>query len=1057
MFISFLKRIIRHYYFFLPWALWFSTLTAKTPSGHRLQAPTTSLSQVYFDANRIGCDFENNGLFVSYRIPGHSGMEWPRLMDTYVDFSSGIWIIGKINNGYGILRSAIAEYGSEFTPGPAYIPYDPLIHKIYKITRSDFQYPNVNPDFENWPIDDGAPWIDANGDGIYNVADGDHPEMLGDQIFWYVANDLDTVNHGNVFGTYPLNIEIQTTIWGYNGAYGGQSLQDMMFMKVLIINKGSEIIEDAYIGLWDDPDLGYADDDFVGCDTLLNLGFTYNDGPDMEFGVNPPSLGYVLLQGPIFESPGDTARAFGRLIPNFSNHGMTGFESNAPIYPFWGTYDVIDAYNQLRGLRKDGTPIINPETNTITRFMYSGNPDDNTSIGDGIWVDSDTRTSGDRTFLMGSGPFTMAPGDSQEVIVAIVIARGTDPLDSVTKLKSIVPITHTMAEQFFNIDINPVPVPGVDLENLFVTADNINDNRIINNGETVRLSLSLTNTTTYTIPNLRIGFSTNTDQVTVDLGSPIVLPPLPPGGTYVIQGDASPQLTVAADYTELQFTLLVTIYDPDNDLLSVENFLLPVEQLYFTPGDINAATQVAGYGDAFVAFKYVLPHEATADSYRVDITPQFYNSSEQLVDGLGVVLTNVTNSTILLDHYALPNEYGFGYPVTEGFKLIFRDVLEDFKSFKCVANAAGPIDPPTGAAADWYSYPVPERPGRDQQVGEGTWFIATWPDGSRASYDAFFARTVEYTGGANNPDGTGIKWLIPHDFEIRFTEEGGKAFMPDGWPGGPTVISVPFELWDIGTTDDIDDDYRLVPYLYDVDGNGEFNLMYDAADTTSDQGWADHEVSSGENDPWTDPFYWIHPTDNTPGTQGYDNMIAALESDPAGAASWDSQPGEAESPYDGWAGMHHMVLVLWNGGDVTWVTSPGEYDMEMPEVGTVFRIVTNKLLNTTDVFAFRTEKQNVKDPTNPDQYALYQNYPNPFNDRTNLSFYLAEESDFTLTIYDILGRELIHYDIKQHPPGYNSVQWNGRNWLGKRMPTGVYLVLMHARGFNKTKKILLLK
>lgn len=62
-----------------------------------------------------------------------------------------------------------------------------------------------------------------------------------------------------------------------------------------------------------------------------------------------------------------------------------------------------------------------------------------------------------------------------------------------------------------------------------------------------------------------------------------------------------------------------------------------------------------------------------------------------------------------------------------------------------------------------------------------------------------------------------------------------------------------------------------------------------------------------------------------------------------------------------------------------------------------------------------------------------------------------------LSIYDILGREVMHYDIKQHPLGYNSVQWNGRNWLGKRMPTGVYLVLMLASGFKKVKKILLLK
>ncbi|MCH8012306.1 MAG: hypothetical protein IIA61_10230 [Candidatus Marinimicrobia bacterium] len=62
-----------------------------------------------------------------------------------------------------------------------------------------------------------------------------------------------------------------------------------------------------------------------------------------------------------------------------------------------------------------------------------------------------------------------------------------------------------------------------------------------------------------------------------------------------------------------------------------------------------------------------------------------------------------------------------------------------------------------------------------------------------------------------------------------------------------------------------------------------------------------------------------------------------------------------------------------------------------------------------------------------------------------------------LTIYDILGREVMHYDNKQHPLGYYSVQWNGRNWLGKRMPKGVYIVFMQACGFKKVKKTLLLK
>ena len=39
-------------------------------------------------------------------------------------------------------------------------------------------------DFSNWPVHDGAPWKDVNGDGYYNPADCDYPDILGDVFHW---------------------------------------------------------------------------------------------------------------------------------------------------------------------------------------------------------------------------------------------------------------------------------------------------------------------------------------------------------------------------------------------------------------------------------------------------------------------------------------------------------------------------------------------------------------------------------------------------------------------------------------------------------------------------------------------------------------------------------------------------------------------------------------------------------------------------------------------------------------------------------------------------------
>ena len=53
----------------------------------------------------------------------------------------------------------------------------------------------------------------------------------------------------------------------------------MIYKKVDIIYKGTTAsisdsrIDSMYICQWSDTDLGKSSDDFIGCDTTLNLGF----------------------------------------------------------------------------------------------------------------------------------------------------------------------------------------------------------------------------------------------------------------------------------------------------------------------------------------------------------------------------------------------------------------------------------------------------------------------------------------------------------------------------------------------------------------------------------------------------------------------------------------------------------------------------------------------------------------------------------------------------------------------------------------------------------------
>jgi hypothetical protein len=106
-----------------------------------------------------------------------------------------------------------------------------------------------------------------------------------------------------------------------------QYWEDVIFFKYHFINKGSKPLLDAYTAIWMDPDIGYYHDDYAGCDSALGLAFAYNgDDFDDVYGYDIPALGCDILQGPMVDSPGDTAFfPDGSVYPDKKILGMTAF------------------------------------------------------------------------------------------------------------------------------------------------------------------------------------------------------------------------------------------------------------------------------------------------------------------------------------------------------------------------------------------------------------------------------------------------------------------------------------------------------------------------------------------------------------------------------------------------------------------------------------------------------------------------------------------------------------------------------------------------------------
>jgi hypothetical protein len=93
----------------------------------------------------------------------------------------------------------------------------------------------------------------------------------------------------------------------------------------------------------------------------------------------------------------------------------------------------------------------------------------------------------------------------------------------------------------------------------------------------------------------------------------------------------------------------------------------------------------------------------------------------------------------------------------------------------------------------------------------------------------------------------------------------------------------------------------------------------------------------------------------------------------------------------------------------------------------------------------------------PDGFYLEQNYPNPFNPETQIAYQIATGGFTSLSIYDLLGREIKTLVSEDQPSGYYTVSWNGKDELGNTVPSGIYLYSLKTGNFIQSKKMIMMK
>ncbi|MEM1043571.1 MAG: hypothetical protein AAGI91_13190 [Bacteroidota bacterium] len=314
----------------------------------------------------------------------------------------------------------------------------------------------ITPDFidERNELERAIPSVrQAAGRPVYDLAGGDRPEIIGNQALWWVMNDLGNTHLESQ--SPPIGVEAQVLAFSFARA---DALNDVTFYRYRIIKKTPGTLEETFFSIFSDPDLGDATDDFVGVDTTLSLGFVYNaEDVDNVYGV-PPATGYDFFQGPIVDADGDGERDDTLGVTRYSY-----FQNIGANDPRSDPANAVAKYNFMQGLWGDGVPLTEQgdgyqTDGEVTLFAFPGNPvtgefwSEENPDGNGV-----PNPSGDRRFLVTTGPFDLEQGVAQDIVFGIVFGQGGDRLSSIDVMRQADALAQAAYDADFELAAAPPP------------------------------------------------------------------------------------------------------------------------------------------------------------------------------------------------------------------------------------------------------------------------------------------------------------------------------------------------------------------------------------------------------------------------------------------------------------------------------------------------------------------------------------------------------------------------------------------------------------------------
>ncbi len=413
-----------------------------------------SNSYIELDVNNVKFGIDSYDIDDIDQLRSGGKAHWILDIEEYygIVFDQGMWLVGKIQDS---VRAGIRQWYYQYSRGPIINgkpamevnPQDSNRYRIYKITEGDDA---LNSDYTDWPSDLGAP-VDSLG----------NPKLYGDQTLWTLYNMYDTSKI--YYSPYDekeeliIPVEVRETAYTHASITNADDdlLSNIVFIEYKFTNKSEFQIDSAYWSFWTDIDFYtlYENHPLIDVPRQLGLCYSFSNGDDVPWPVNVPTLGYTLLYGPAVYSQDSVAVFDGKVKENYKNLKLNtfhpilddsySFPDNPPDtssrYINMNIEGPIDthtqAWNISRGYGLFGWPYYDPFNNENTHFPYSGDP-----ITETGWYSltnsPDDYVGSGAGFVFSTGPFTLAPEESNWAMIALIPALGEDNFDSITKLRN---------------------------------------------------------------------------------------------------------------------------------------------------------------------------------------------------------------------------------------------------------------------------------------------------------------------------------------------------------------------------------------------------------------------------------------------------------------------------------------------------------------------------------------------------------------------------------------------------------------------------------------------